>query len=79
VVLPPDGESATVKVRFTAAEAGARVFRFKVPVQTRAGHAEQCARRADAGQRSRREGLYYEGEPRPEMKFVSRALEPTST
>src|SRR3954463_12997962 len=34
VTLPADGESATVKVRFTASEAGARTFKFKVPVQT---------------------------------------------
>src|SRR4051794_618151 len=34
VTLPADGESATVKVRFTANEAGARTFKFKVPVQT---------------------------------------------
>src|SRR3954451_8897758 len=33
VTLPPDGESATVQVRFTASEAGARVFKFKVPTQ----------------------------------------------
>src|SRR6516165_1897798 len=33
VTLPPDGESATVKVRFTASEAGARLFKFKVPTQ----------------------------------------------
>jgi len=34
VKLPADGESATVKVRFTANEAGARVFSFKIPTQT---------------------------------------------
>src|SRR5437763_1721587 len=33
VTLPPEGESATVKVRFTANEAGARVFKFRVPTQ----------------------------------------------
>ena len=54
VTLPPDGESATVRVRFTATDAGARA----VPVQgagagRRAGHAEQRARRADRGQRPR--------------------------
>src|SRR5260221_14580676 len=33
VTLPPDGEAATVKVRFTASEPGARLFKFKVPTQ----------------------------------------------
>ena len=33
VTLPADGESATVRVRFTANEAGPRVFRFKVAPQ----------------------------------------------
>ena len=53
VTLPADGESATVKVRFTANEAG----RAAVPLQgadadRRAGHAEQRARRAHPGERS---------------------------
>src|SRR5437867_3692621 len=34
VKLPADGESATVKVRFTANDAGARVFTFKVPTRS---------------------------------------------
>jgi hypothetical protein len=33
VTLPPDGESATVRVHVTASDAGARTFRFSVPVQ----------------------------------------------
>src|SRR5262249_16627879 len=33
VTMPPDGESATVRVTFTAKDAGARLFRFKVPGQ----------------------------------------------
>src|SRR3954447_567751 len=33
VTLPPDGESATVRISFTASDAGARSYRFKVPVQ----------------------------------------------
>src|SRR5437867_275835 len=33
VTLPSDGESATVRVHFTAADAGPRVFRFSVPTQ----------------------------------------------
>src|SRR5262245_61836785 len=34
VTLPADGESTTVKVRFTAKDAGARVFRFLIPTQS---------------------------------------------
>ncbi|MBZ5556475.1 MAG: glutamine amidotransferase [Acidobacteriia bacterium] len=76
VALPPDGESATVKVRFTAAEAGARVFRFKVPVQTGEQVTQNNSRDALMQVNDRVEKvLYYEGEPRSEMKFVSRALE----
>ncbi|MBI3493308.1 MAG: hypothetical protein HY047_16235 [Acidobacteria bacterium] len=76
VALPPDGESATVKVRFTASEAGARVFRFKVPVQTGEQVTQNNARDALMQVNDRVEKiLYYEGEPRPEMKFISRALE----
>jgi uncharacterized membrane protein len=80
VALPPDGESATVKVRFTAAEAGARVFRFTVPVQAGEQVTQNNARDALMQVNDRVEKvLYYEGEPRPEMKFVSRALEPDMT
>jgi hypothetical protein len=51
VTLPADGESATVKVRFTRQRSG----RAPVPLQgadadRRAGDAEQRARRADRGQ-----------------------------
>ena len=35
VKLPADGESATVKVRFTASEAGPRLFRFRVGRRSR--------------------------------------------
>ena len=80
VALPPDGESATVKVRFTAAEAGARVFRFNVPVQNGEQVTQNNARDALMQVNDRVEKvLYYEGEPRPEMKFVSRALEADMT
>ena len=33
VTLPADGESSTVKVRFTASDAGARLFRFRIAPQ----------------------------------------------
>ena len=34
ITLPADGESATVKVRFKAFEAGPRVYRFRIPLQS---------------------------------------------
>ena len=33
VTLPADGESATLRVRFTTSEAGPRVFKFRIPTQ----------------------------------------------
>jgi uncharacterized membrane protein len=76
VTLPADGESATVKVRFTANEAGARLFRFKVPTQAGEQVTQNNARDALIEVNDRREKiLYFEGEPRFEMKFIRRAVE----
>src|SRR5438105_3841118 len=74
VKLPPAGESATVKVRFTAGEAGARLFRFRVPTQDAGEVRQNNAREALIQVNDRVEKvLYYEGEPRVERKFVRRA------
>lgn len=71
VTLPPDGESATVKVRFTANEAGARTFTFKVPIQAGEQVTQNNARDALIQINDRAEKvLYYEGEPRFEYKFL---------
>jgi uncharacterized membrane protein len=76
VTLPPDGESATVKVRFTANEAGARLFRFKVPTQADEQVTQNNSRDALIQVNDRKEKiLYFEGEPRFEMKFIRRAVE----
>ncbi len=76
VTLPPDGESATVKVRFTASEPGARVFSFKVPAQKDEQVTQNNTRDALVQVNDRAEKiLYYEGEPRFELKFVRRAVE----
>ncbi|MCU1382272.1 MAG: hypothetical protein JWL71_969 [Acidobacteria bacterium] len=75
VTLPPDGESATVKVRFTANEAGARTFRFTVPTQPGEQVTQNNARDALIQINDRAEKvLYYEGEPRPEYKFVRKGV-----
>jgi uncharacterized membrane protein len=76
VTLPPDGESSTVKVQFTAKEAGARVFKFKVPTQAGEQVTQNNARDALIQVNDRVEKiLYYEGEPRPEMKFLLRGID----
>ncbi len=71
VTLPPEGESATVKVRFTANEAGPRTFRFKVPTQKDEQVTQNNARDALIQVNDRAEKvLYFEGEPRFEYKFL---------
>src|SRR5436190_1382971 len=75
VKLPADGESATVKVRFTASDAGPRLFRFRVAGQPGEQVTQNNARDALIEVQDRKEKiLYFEGEPRPEMKFINRAV-----
>src|SRR5436190_17599035 len=76
VTLPADGESSTVKVQFTAKEAGARVFKFKVATQPGEQVTQNNARDALIQVNDRVEKiLYYEGEPRPEYKFLRAGVE----
>jgi uncharacterized membrane protein len=76
ITLPPDGQSLTARVRFTANETGARLFRFRVPQQDGEEVAQNNARDALLEVRDRTEKvLYYEGEPRAEAKFVHQAVE----
>ena len=76
VKLPDDGEPAAVRVRFTAADAGPRVFRFRIAPRPGELVTQNNAREALIDVSDRREQiLYYEGEPRPEMKFINRAVE----
>src|SRR5262245_34771750 len=76
VTLPADGESATVRVRFTASDAGPRLFRFRVPAQANEQVAQNNSREALIEVSDRREKiLYFEGEPRFEAKFIRRAVE----
>ncbi|HUR34464.1 MAG TPA: glutamine amidotransferase [Vicinamibacterales bacterium] len=75
VTLPPDGQSATVRVNFTANDAGARLFRFHIQPQAGEQVTQNNARDALVEVNDRRERvLYMEGEPRPEAKFVRRAV-----
>ena len=76
VTLPENGDAATVKMHFTASEAGARLFSFKVPVQEGEQVTQNNRRDALIEVADRQEKvLYLEGEPRFEAKFVKRAVE----
>jgi uncharacterized membrane protein len=76
VTLPRDGEAATVRVSFTANEAGPRLFRFRVPPQSGEQVTQNNTRDALVEVSNRRERvLYMEGEPRFEVKFIRRAVE----
>jgi uncharacterized membrane protein len=75
VRLPADGDPQAVRVRFTAADAGPRVFRLKIAPQPGEVVTENNQRDVQIDVRDRRERiLYFEGEPRWEMKFVNRAV-----
>jgi uncharacterized membrane protein len=73
--LPVDREPAAVRVRFMAAESGPRVFKFRISPRPGEIVPQNNQREAlidvrDGAQKL----LYYEGEPRPEMKFLRRAV-----
>ncbi|HTI39775.1 MAG TPA: glutamine amidotransferase [Vicinamibacterales bacterium] len=75
VRLPSDGDPLAVRVRFTASDAGPRVFRLKIAPQPGEVVTQNNQRDVQIDVRDRRERiLYVEGEPRWEMKFVSRAV-----
>ncbi len=69
------GQRAVVRVRVAASEAGPRLFRFRVAPRPGELVAENNIRDTLIEVRDGREKiLYFEGEPRPEMKFVRRAV-----
>jgi uncharacterized membrane protein len=75
VTLAADGEPASVRVHFTAADAGAHLFRFRIPPQEGEAVTENNVREALISVRDDREKiLYFEGEPRFEVKFARRAV-----
>jgi uncharacterized membrane protein len=75
VTLPADGEPATVRVRFTLAEAGPRVLHFRVPVLDGEQVTQNNQRDALVTVTDRREKiLYIDGQTRPEMKFLRQAV-----
>jgi uncharacterized membrane protein len=75
VRLPADGDPVSVRVRFTADQAGPRLFRLKVSPQPGEVVTQNNERDVQIDVRDRKERiLYYEGEPRFEMKFARQAI-----
>jgi uncharacterized membrane protein len=75
VQLPADGSPATARVRATVTDAGPRLFKFRVQQQADEVVAQNNVRESLIEVRDRKEKiLYFEGEPRFEMKFIRRAI-----
>ena len=75
VQFPVDGSPAAVRVRATASQPGPRVFTFKVAPQQGEVVTQNNQRDTLVDVRDTREKiLYFEGEPRSEMKFIRRAV-----
>ncbi len=75
VILPDDGEPTTVRVRFTASDAGARLFSFRIAPEPDEMVTQNNVRHALIVVEDKREKiLYFEGEPRWEVKFLRRAV-----
>ena len=76
VTLPDDGEPTTVRVRFTAADAGPRLLSFRIAPEPDEMVTQNNVRHALIVVEDTREKiLYFEGEPRWEVKFLRRAVE----
>ena len=74
VQLPGDGSPTTVRISFTLAEPGVRRLTFRVPVQEGELIQENNQQQTVVQVRDDREKiLYFEGEPRWELKFLRRA------
>ncbi len=73
--LPADGSPATAQVRAAATEAGPRLFKFRVAPLPDEMITQNNVRETLIDVRDGRERiLYFEGEPRFEMKFLRRAV-----
>ena len=75
VKLPDDGEPTSVRVKVMAADPGPRVLTFRIPprngeVITQNNKRDALLNVVDRPERI----LYYEGQPRFEMKFVRQAI-----
>lgn len=71
-----DGEPTVARVRFTLDEPGPRRLRLRIPPQDGESVTQNNERGVEVDVRENREKiLYFEGEPRYEVKFLRRALE----
>ena len=76
VELPADGQPQTVRLQFTAADEGPRLLRFRVLPQPDELIPQNNVREALIVVEDRRPKiLYFEGEPRWEVKYLLRAVE----
>ena len=76
VELGPDGEPVVARIGFELEQGGSRRIEFQIPTQAGERVAENNNRTAWVDVRGEREKiLYYEGEPRFEVKFMRRAVE----
>ncbi len=75
VELKRDGEPVVARVRFAADEAGPRLLQFRIPLQPGERVGRNNMREVLLNVRDEREKiLYFEGEPRWEVKFLRRAV-----
>ncbi len=75
IEFPTDGEAVTAQVEFMVAEAGPRVFRFRIDPRENEQVSQNNEQSALIEVLDRREKiLYFEGEPRFEVKFLRRAV-----
>ncbi|MFV2006603.1 MAG: hypothetical protein ACC667_04115 [Longimicrobiales bacterium] len=75
VELKGDGEPVLARVRFEASEAGPRLLRFGIPLQPDERVGRNNTREVLLNVRDEREKiLYFEGEPRWEVKYLRRAV-----
>jgi len=75
LTLPDDGEPTTVRVRFTASDAGPRLFSFRIAPEADEMVTQNNVRNTLIVVEDKREKvLYFEGEPRWEVKFLRRAV-----
>ena len=75
ITLPADGESSPVRVNVTANEKGPRVFKFRIAPQPGEMVTQNNEQEALVLVSDRKEKvLYFDGEPRFEVKFLRRAV-----
>ena len=76
VTLSNDGEPTTVRVHFTASEAGPRTLRFRIPPQDGEEITQNNVREVLLDVQDRKEKiLFFDGEPHFEVKFIKRAVD----